>query len=239
MTWEEIKELYEKAGECLWNSKKAEYWSIDYENGLYYLLAALREARQMPEKDHLAFARILSSCALNRLQVIHDFEIFTKYLQPAYEEYQSALKGPGEKPTEKELECFNRSFEHWKFRYDNEANNGEKYGSYLANIEGGNLMNERNISFYDAHFVAFELDDKRNSAVLRLSYDGEYLITVLFSGIHDARLNCDSGAEYVGEFHCYRDDRFPPSLLIFSVGFLEVTCSRIEIVSVEDTQGSL
>lgn len=232
MTWDEIKDLYEKAGECLWNSKKASYWSIDYENGLYYLLAALHKARQMPEKDHLAFARILSSCALERLQVRHDFEIFTKYLQPAYEEYQLALNAGGEKPTKMEMENFDRSYQHWKFRYDNESNSGEKYASYLANIKGVDRMNDHDLSFYDSLLVAFNLDDEHNTAVLKLSYDSEYLITVCFKGVQNTELYCEAGSEYIFDFHCYRD-RFPPYHLIFSLGVLEVVCSEIEIASVE------
>lgn len=215
-----------------------QYWSIDYENGFYYLAVALREARQMTSKDHLTYARILSLYAQRRFPVMREFETFTKYLLPAYEEYQLALKEPGEKATEKEMECFNRSFEDWKFRYDHEADYGEKYRGYLANIEGANLMDEHDISFYDAHFIAFELDDKRSAAVLKLSYDGDYLITVLFTGVYGSELYCEAGAEYVGEFLCYRDDRFPShSRLHFSIGFLEVTCSKIEIASVEDIKG--
>ena len=155
----------------------------------------------------------------------------------AYEEYQLALKGGGEKPTKKEMENFDRSYRHWKYRYDNESASGEKYADYLANIKGIDLMNDRDLSFYDSLLVAFNLDDARHTAVLKMTFDREYLITVCFSGVQNTRLYCEAGAEYISNFHCYRD-RFPPHPLIFSLGVLEVVCSEIEIASVEDIRNN-
>ena len=83
------------------------------------------------------------------------------------------------------------------------------------------------------YYLAVALREAR-----QLSYDGDYLITVLFTGVYGSELYCEAGAEYVGEFLCYREDRFPShSRIHFSIGFLEVTCSKIEIASVEDIKG--
>ena len=46
MNWDEIKALFDKARDCLCCPKGVQYWSIDYENGLYFLSSALREAPQ-------------------------------------------------------------------------------------------------------------------------------------------------------------------------------------------------
>jgi len=231
MNWDEIKALYEKAGECLWNIRKASCWSIDYENGYYYLFAALREARLQTEKNHLTYARILASCAYNRVPGRSEYDVFHKYIHPAYEEYQLALKEAGEQPTEKELDRIRLSNDSCQYKLDHEdTSEDDKLEAALALIENHQLLEQFNGIFYDSKFIAFDVDEQVNTAILKLKYN-EYLFTLRFDILFDTYLSCDPITAYVGDFCCYREWH-NADLITFNIGFLKVTCKKITVIEV-------
>ncbi len=226
--WQKIEKLYLSAKKCLYCPNCGD-WSMDEENGMYFLWSAYHEAKDSEEKDHLLYARILAMMDDKRQWYEFNLMPGKNYAKLALDEYLLAEKeSPGTVP-EKEMLRIKQRTDYLAYIDKHTKNNAECCENAYKLIEG--IATVKGFCFHDSKPKSFEHGEKW--AVLKLAYD-EKLITLRFDDVFDIEVNIDPVCNWINDFYCYyefcRND-----VIVFDVGFYKITCRRISVAGCEET----
>lgn len=231
LNWEEIRDLYNKAQNCLCCPKKASRWRRDEENGMFYLWNAYHYAKtsDAPEKDHLLYARILRLMASETAIDHSEYERYHNFILPALQEYEAAVKS-GQKVGEKEYDSAKFDEEQLGYQLNHESCSEENWKEAIALIENGDLINKADFGFHDSKPVGFELiSDKQ--AVLKLYYDN--LLAVLrFENIAYIEINTDPEMDWISDFYCYKIK--DSDLVTFDIEYYRIICKKVVLEKIVD-----
>lgn len=223
ISWEDIRALYEKARENLWNLKHCKSWKRDEETGWYYLWSAYHFANISDAKqvDHRTYARILGMLASELHYKIYDDERYQKFPLPALKEYEKAI-ACGQEVEDKEYNRVKEECDAEEYQADREMNPEKNWKEFISLIENGELINEKGFEFHDSKPVYFQHTD--TEAILKLSnYD--LLAVFRFQGLYSIEIDTDPVSNWVIDFYCYRIKE--TGKLKFSAGDYYIICDRI------------
>lgn len=224
ISWDEIKNLYEKARFCLWCPKHVSQWSRDESNGMFYLWSAYHYATASDGDgiDHQTYARILEMMAHELRYKISDYERFHKYVVPSVQEYEQAIAA-GQKIGDKEyaIICDERDALDYQLKHES----GDDWDEIIGLIENGELLNKTNFGFHDSKPVYFEqISDQQ--AVLKLNYN--HLLAIFrFKNVESIDIHTDPVTNWVGDAYCYRLQN--SKFIVFNAGDYTFTSETVRV----------
>ena len=231
LTWEDIKDLYNKARYCLCCPRHVSQWSRDEENGMFYLWSAYHYARTTEDQatDHLTYARILRLMASETAIDHSEYERYHNFILPALQEYEAAVKS-GQKVGDKEFDSAKFDKEHLGYQLNHESCSEENWNEAIALIENGDMINKTDFGFHDSKPVGFELiSDKQ--AVLKLNYDN--LLAVLrFENIAYIEIATDPETDWISDFYCYKVK--DSDLVTFDIEYYRIICRKVVLEKIVD-----
>lgn len=200
LSWKEIKELYDEAAFCLFNSRKDDIWSRQETKGLYLLWTVYYHAKRLPKegRDHLTYARIL--VLMNREnRNKSNAEQYREYLKPAIEAYDAA-RLEGKKVNSKEYEWVKDSMELSHYDLMHSIYTEENGIATCKNMENGEKLLETEFNHCHGKIVYFSYTE--TEVEIHMYYTG-YLAKFRCLDLWRVSVDSDPVAEWEMEIFCY------------------------------------
>lgn len=223
--WEEIKDDYKKARDCLWGPKHGN-WGRDERNGYYYMWKAYHEAYEAEEKHPLWYGRILAMMASENRYKENPYFILHRYVEPALEQFRLCNDETWQ-PSQKEVGIIQDMYDDLTYSFSWRESDNYQYEKMVGFIENNQALGD--FYFHDSKVISFRHD--MNSAELVLSLDGT-TVTFGFYGVSSVSVEgVDPEITYLSDFYCY-PVRLNSSMLYFDVEFYKIYCRTIKVLSV-------
>ena len=224
--WKAIAEDYDMAKQCLWCPKHACNWFRQEDKGRYHLWKAYYAATQAETKANLLYARVLMMMNDEQYNA-WEHDRFRKYVAPAKEAYEAAIREVGKQPTAKEMEKVNFLYDSLQYVLKKTENTSEQVIEAYKLIEG--LNDVQDFCFHDSKPIWFEHTSE--TARLKLDFDG-LVVTFEFEGLVDIEVNGDPTTNWINDFYCYPAFH-NKDLLKFDIGYYRILCEKIKVIAVE------
>ena len=221
VSWQDIIDSYNTARFCLWCPKGTGYWSRDDKKGYYHLWFAYYHAENAKEKRQLWYGRILHMMAWEYQHHEQLYTVLNRYLKPCLEAYKAAMN-TDEKPTDEEYKQAQDLYDYYAYKFDNCcSSNYEKSCTYITGWDDSS-----DFQFHDSKFIAVTQD--KETATLRLEYDGIFATFVFEDVIEFTARSIDPECTWIEDFNCY-PARHDATQLIFDIGYIKIQCKKITI----------
>jgi len=223
MDWNEIKQHYDNARECLWNSPKKSVWHREEDKGMFHLWTAYYYAKTSEEKDSLLYTRILWMMSCENYQ-LSEYDKYHNYLVPAKEINNKLIADGKDSLSEKELSMLENQLKWIGYRLKKMDNSQEEYEAAYNLIDGL----RKDFNFHDGKVVQFEHSE--NTALMKIQDgNGDEILTFEFKGLYDINISVDPVADWIFDFYCYRLSE-ESNRIIFDIGLYKIMCEKIRVL---------
>lgn len=246
MTWAEIESDYEIFMQCIFNSRGEDPWTRNEGKGREHLLKAYAKAQQMPEKNHLLYARILFDmyqafeCGIPRTFALMGGG--DGFLAEAQKEYELARK---ENTLEKkELARFNNALARIKYseekaKYESKqrAKDCWHHKEHLQLLNNYELLQD--FVFHDGMILKFEHFPAEQAAVAQIGegyFENEVegkinIATLRFDGVTSIQYAYDQDGRWLDDVYFYPAFR-DQNTLLFDFGSFCIYSKKITVTDV-------
>lgn len=255
MTWAEIESDYEIFMQCIFNSRKEDPWTRNDGKGREYLLKAYAKAQQMPEKNHLLYARILFDmyqafeCGFPRTFAL--MGAGDGFLAEAQKEYSLAAKE--NTPEKRELARLSNAFAKLKRNEEETEYNIKQmnkdcwhHKEYLQLLNNYELLQD--FVFHDGMIIKFEHLPAEQAVVLQIGegyFENEVegkikIATLRFDGVSSIEYVYDQDSRWLYDIYFY-PSFWNRDVLVFDLGNFCIYSKKITVtnVSFSDTRQGL